>query len=184
SLTKFLHRHRPQCELHVVEINPEVVAIATSRFRLPEPDHRFEIFTADAARWLPASSRRYDLIMVDGFDHSARAGPLERLPFYQACRAHLSNQGLCVCNLFGRSRGYAGAVERLGEAFGGRVLAFPSCDSGNAVAFAASGDRIVTTIDELRTHALLLMQATRLNLQSALTRLEAARTCPGGKLRL
>ncbi|MBL8473528.1 MAG: fused MFS/spermidine synthase [Rhodocyclaceae bacterium] len=184
SLAKFLYRHRPRATLHAVEINPEVVTIAHSRFRLPAPDERFEIFTADAARWLPACPRRYDLILVDGFDPRARAGALERLPFYQSCQEHLTRQGLCVTNLFAGTRGYAGAVERLREAFRGRVLAFPSCDTGNAVAFAASGEKILWTLDELRTHALLLMQATRLNLQATLTRLEAAQTCPAGKLRL
>jgi len=40
------------------------------------------------------SNKKFDLILVDGFDEKARTGALETLPFYQACRACLSSAGM------------------------------------------------------------------------------------------
>ncbi|MEO7743868.1 MAG: spermidine synthase, partial [Usitatibacter sp.] len=46
SFTRFLHRHRPQAQITVVEILPEVVAAARQFFKLPE-DERVRIEIAD-----------------------------------------------------------------------------------------------------------------------------------------
>jgi spermidine synthase len=62
---------------------------------------------------------------------------LDTLPFYQACRARLSESGLLAVNLLGRERGFEASAERISQAFDGRALVFPSCDSGNTIAFAS-----------------------------------------------
>jgi spermidine synthase len=79
------------------------------------------------------------LILVDGFDANAHAGALDTLPFYQACHARLAEDGLLVVNLLGRNRGVGTSMERIAAAFDKRSLIFASCDSGNAIAFAATG---------------------------------------------
>lgn len=184
SLAKFLHRHRPQARLTAVEIEPQVVAVAQQSFKLPPEDNRFKIVIDDAAEFILRGTSRYDLILVDGFDAKARAGPLDTLPFYQACRARLSDEGLLAVNLLNRSRGYGAASERIATAFAGRSILFPSCDSGNAIAFAASGDAVSMSLGELKTAARQLKQETRLDLLPTLTRLEHSARCVGGMLRL
>ena len=69
---------------------------------------------------------------------TARTGPLDTLPFYQACRARLSDKGLLGVNLLGRDKTFPASVERLRQAFDQRVAVFPSCDSGNTIAFATA----------------------------------------------
>ena len=68
---------------------------------------------------------RYDLILVDGFDHNARAGVLDTQAFYVNCRARLTAQGVFAANLFGRSRGFKASVARIDESFDGRSFVFP-----------------------------------------------------------
>lgn len=184
SLTKFLYRNQPLAKLTVVEIEPAVIAAARQFFKLPEDPRRLKIVIADGAEFIANSEQSYDLILVDGFDANARAGALDTLPFYQVARAHLSENGIMAINLLGRSRGFKSSVERIRSAFDGRVLAFPSCDSGNAIAFAAVGDPICISMNDLKGQALILKQNTGLNLLPTLTRLENAKTCPGRMLEI
>jgi spermidine synthase len=183
SLTKFLYRHRPEARLTVVEIAPAVVAAARQYFKLPDEDARLSIVIGDGAAHVAATEERYDLILVDGFDANARSGALDGLPFYRDCRARLSASGLMAVNLLSKRRGVRDAMERIVAAFDGRALAFPSCDSGNVVAFAAAGAPVRHSLGELKTAARGLKTATGLNLLPTLTRLEAAHHCPGGQIR-
>lgn len=182
SLTKFLYRHRPKAKLTVVEIEPAVVAAARQYFKLPEDPRRLRIEIADGVEWLAASDETFDLILVDGFDADARAGGLDTLPFYRACRAHLGDAGLLSVNLLGRNRGFKASVERVKKAFDNRAMVFPSCDHGNAIVFAAAGEPVRTTLSELSLLTLALRQQTGLNLLPTLARLAQWQTCPGGHL--
>jgi spermidine synthase len=182
SLTKFLYRHYPLAKLTVVEIEPSVVAAAKQYFKLPEDPLRLNIVIGDGAEYVLNSTRTYDLILVDGFDADARAGALDTLPFYQAVRAQLNDNGIMSVNLLGRSKGFGASVERISKAFENRAIAFPSCDSGNTICFAATGNDINVSLDDLKDQALELKEKTGLNLLPTLTRLEQAQTCFGGML--
>lgn len=182
SLTKFLYRHRPQAKLTAVEIEPAVVAAAHQYFKLPEDPQRLRIEIADGVEWLAASDRTFDLILVDGFDADARAGALDTLPFYRACRAHLNDTGLLAVNLLGRNRGFKNSVDRIRKAFDNRAMVFPSCDHGNAIAFAAVGEPLRLPLGELSVQAVALRKATGLNLLPTLARLAQWQSCAGGYL--
>ena len=184
SLTKFLYRHRPRAKLTVVEIEPAVVAAARQFFKLPEDPARLKIEIADGVEWLADCGRVFDLIMVDGFDADARAGALDTQPFYQACRAHLGDEGLLAVNLLGRSRGFGASVGRIGSAFDGRAMVFPSCDNGNAIAFAATGEPIRAPMSELKALAQSLEKETGLNLLPKLARLSQWQIREEGRLEL
>jgi spermidine synthase len=183
SLTKFLWRQRPECRLTVVEINPAVVGVAYASFRLPDDPH-IQIEIADGVQFVEEDQGEYDLILVDGFDDKARAGNLDALPFYAACRRRLARDGLMGVNLLGHYRGFKGALERISEAFEGRALLFPSCDSGNAIAFAAVGDPVAIHLPDLKSAAQALRKTTGLNLLPTLARLQQAASCKEGTLRL
>ena len=182
SLTKFLHRHRPEAKLTVVEIEPAVVATARQHFKLPDEDARMRIIVDDGADYVATTRHRFDLILVDGFDAEARTGMLDTLPFYVNCRARLSEEGLLVVNLLSKRKEFERSIERLERAFDGRALCFPSCDSGNAVAFAATGDMIDHRLSDLRATARALKRDTGLNLLPTVMRLEGWHRCDGGQL--
>ncbi len=184
SLTKFLHRHRPGARLTIVEIDPQVVPAARQYFKLPDESAHLRIVIDDGADFLAASRNSYDLIMIDGYDADARTGRLDTLPCYLDCHARLSDQGLLVTNLLSRRRDCSASIARMRQAFADRALAFPSCDSGNAVAFAASGDEIDLRLADLRTAARTLNAETGLNLLPTLARLEGWKHCAGGRIRL
>ena len=196
SVTKFLWRYRPQAKLTVVEIDPRVEAAARQFFKLPDDPARIDIRHGDGADFMVKSKQRFDLILVDGFDADARPGQLDTLPFYLDCRARLADDGLLCVNLLSRRKDFGKSVQRLEEAFEGRAIAFPSCDSGNAIALGAvavtcqrsgiPGTQSATapTLDELKAAATHLKQETGLNLLPTLARLAKSRHLAGGKLNL
>lgn len=177
SLVKFLYRHYPLAHLTVVEIEPAVVAAARQFFKLPEDPKRIHLVIGDGAEYMLNNSKQFDLILVDGFDNRARAGALETLPFYQACRSRLSNNGIMAVNMLTSSRNFKRVYAHIAEAFDDRALVFPSCESGNALVLAAAGYPIEISLDDLKENALALKDATGLNLLPTLARLVQAKTC-------
>ena len=184
SLTKFLYRNFPLAHLTVVEIEPAVVAAARQFFKLPEDPTRVDIVIGDGVEYVLNSNKKFDLILVDGYDEKARSGALDTLPFYKACRTRLSDTGVMAVNLLTSNRRFEGSITRIAEAFDDRVLAFPSCESGNAIAFAAIGDPVEISFLDLRGKSLELKAETGLNLMPTIARLEQAQSCLGGILKL
>lgn len=184
SLTRFIHHHLPATRSTVVEIEPAVLAVASQFFKLPPQDERLHIEIGDGVAYMSAGKRRFDAILVDGFDDNARAGALDSEPFYAACRARLTGNGLLAVNLFGQRRGYKASVARLEKAFDGRVIVLPPCESGNVVAFGCGDEAIERALPELRQRAAELKQTTGLDLRATISRLQFARRLPGGWLRV
>ncbi|TXT24488.1 MAG: spermine synthase [Gallionellaceae bacterium] len=184
SLAKFLYRNYPLANLTVVEIEPAVVAAARQFFKLPEDPKRLKIVIGDGAEFVADSNKKWDLILVDGFDENARSGALDTPAFYLATKSRLNNCGIMAANLLSRRRSFKDSLERIRSAFDGRALAFPSCDSGNATAFAAAGEPVRIALGDLKEQATALKQATGLNLLPTLARLEQAQTCAGSVLEL
>lgn len=171
SLPKFLYRHRPKALLTVVEIDAAVVSAATQHFKLPADPRRLAIEVADGHDYVAATGRRFDLILVDGFDAKCNVGMLDTLSFYCGCRARLSDQGLLVTNFLNRRRGLAAGLARMDRAFDDRTCALPACSSGNIVAIAATGTPVDVSLAELKSGALALKRDTGLNLLPMVARI-------------
>ena len=174
SVTKFLHRHRPDAKVTVVEIDPDVLVAARLHFRLPDESPNLRIRIADASHHVMGSDSRQDLIVVDGFDEKGRPGMLDTEPFYANCRDRLTRTGLVSVNLLTRTRGVKASVDRMRRAFDDRVLVLPPSEAGNTVALAAVGDAIEETLEALRAAAARLKVQSGLDLGPTLARLTQA----------
>ncbi len=182
SLTKFLYRYRPDSHLTIVEIEPAVVAAARHFFKLPDDDKRIHLVIGCGADFILGTDKKFDLILVDGFNEHAHPGQLNSLPFYQACRSRLSDQGIMAVNLLGLCKGVLGGFAHILTAFEDRGLMFPSCESGKTIAFAAEGDQVSTSLEDMKASAEKLKADTGLNLLPTLTRLAQAKTCTNNTL--
>lgn len=182
SLAKFIYQNLPQTRITAVEIDARIAPMAQQYFRLPEDQQRLKVVIADGVDYVEKSSGRYDAIFVDGFGPDARAGQLDSLKFYAACRARLSPQGMLVCNLLSHHRGHAASTRRIDSAFDQRSIVFPSLDSGNAIAFGAGDETVDVSLAEMRAWALELKQATGLDLRPTISRLQLVQSLPGGRL--
>jgi spermidine synthase len=184
SLAKFIYRNFPQCRITAIEINPQVVFVARQYFKLPDDPPRLNVVIADGADYILRSDSTFDYILLDGFDADARAGVLDTLPFYQACRARLSTNGVLAANLLGWSRGFEDSVGRIATAFDQRCTVFPACESGNTIAFASAGEAIAIPLEEMHRRAGDLKKSTGLNLLPAIKRLASSHRFPDGIFRI
>lgn len=184
SLAKFIYRNLPDCRITVVEINPQVEFVARQYFKLPDDPLRLDIVIGCGADYMLSGQRQFDYILADGFDPEARAGALDTLPFYQACRARLSDRGLLGVNLLGHDNGFKASLERIREAFDGRQLVFPSCASGNTIAFATGGDPVALSLSDMRERAQQLKKTSKLDLLPTISRLQLSCRIVDGILRI
>ncbi len=146
AITKFCVK-KLRMKTSVVELNPQVISICRSWFKLPQDGPKLEVVLGDAAveirnpRWLGT----VDALAVDLYDHEAAAPVLDSAEFYKDCRALLTDDGVLTVNLFGRSSSYDSSVAKLAEAFGEDALwAFKPTREGNTIVLA---QRTPNTLD-------------------------------------
>jgi spermidine synthase len=171
STTRFLYRYRPRTRMTVVEILPEVVAAARHFFKLPDDTDRLGVEIGDGYEYMATQRRRFDFIVLDGFDAAGRMGMLDTAPFYLNCRERLTSHGVMAINLLTGRRGSHASLDRIRAAFDDRVLVLPRCAAGNTVALAAAGAPIRASFEALRTSARALKADTGLDLATLIDRM-------------
>jgi len=136
SVAKFVYHHFPDAQVRVLEIDPQVVAIARQCFLVPSDDARFRITVGDGAEHMAQSGAAADLIMVDGYDAESHVAELATREFYAACRARLAPGGVLVVNLWGGDRQFNDMLKRIEAVFQEGTLCLPARKPGNVIAFA------------------------------------------------
>jgi spermidine synthase len=104
SFPKRLHRDLPDTVVDVVDIDPEVIAIAKQYFQVPE-DSRLRLFAKDGRRFVQETQEKYDLVFLDAYNSDTIPFHLATREFYQEIRARLTPGGVVVSNIIGTLRG-------------------------------------------------------------------------------
>jgi spermidine synthase len=172
SMLKYLYRLLPDCRFTAIELDPQVIVAAHQHFRVPLPDNRLAIHCADGYTWLEQDQGKYDLLLVDGFDHNARAHRLESVDFYRLCSARLAAGAWLSCNLLTLHRSHAATRRALQTVFGDGAYLLPPCAEGNVVALASVHPWPALDLAALRVSAATLRKQSQLNLLPLLSRLE------------
>lgn len=135
ALTKFCYRQFPQAQVTAVELNPSVIAICASMFKLPPEDERLRVLEMDAMDFVldEANYEAIDVLQCDLYDATARGPVLDTPEFYQACNACLTDRGVMTVNLFGDHPSFAKNIKAMRFAFD-RVICLPEVHEGNVVA--------------------------------------------------
>lgn len=136
SIPKFIHHYLPEMRTRVVEINPQVTAIARSHFMLPDDDVRLQVIEADAAQYLPAHPASADLLILDVFDGQGIPPALYSQAFFDSSADALKPEGMLAVNLWGSDRNFDIYLQRIEQSFAHRVLVMPTGRPGNIVVFA------------------------------------------------
>ncbi|SNS68001.1 Spermidine synthase [Noviherbaspirillum humi] len=166
ALTKFCHRQFPQARVTAVELNPAVVAICRSMFKLPPEDDRLSVLEMDAMDFVMDEARHgtLDALQVDLYDATARGPVLDTPEFYAACAACLAEGGIMTVNLFGDHPSYAKNLKAMRFAFP-QVIALPEVHDGNVVAIAFK-NRTELDFGQLYERAAAITAATKLPAKS------------------
>jgi spermidine synthase len=184
SITKFLHRYRPEARLVVVELHQDVVDIARHYFKLPEPGPKLRIELAEGFDYLARQRKPFDWIIVDGFDGDGHAGALDSASFYHSVRAHLTSAGMLSVNLVGKRVNQRAARDRISGAFEERLLSMERDGDGNSIVVAAVGDRIECPVATLRANGAALQKQTQVALSDTVERALGKLATNGGPLQL
>ena len=136
SLAKFIYHRMPAARIEVIEVNPQVVAVARSHFHVPADDARLVVRTTDGAEWISRPGAAADAVIVDGYDGESQVTELSSQPFYEACRVRLADRGVLVVNLWGSDRRFNDYLQRIESAFPAGTLCLPAEKPGNIIVFA------------------------------------------------
>jgi spermidine synthase len=174
TLTKYCYKQFPQAEVTAVELNPSVIAICTSMFKLPPNDARLRVVEMDALDYVndEANHGTLDALQVDLYDATARGPVLDTPEFYQACNACLSDDGIMTVNLFGDHPSYAKNIKAMKFAFA-QLICLPQVHDGNVVAIAFKRRREID-LAALAERAAQIVAETKLPAKSWIKGITAA----------
>jgi spermidine synthase len=158
SLAKFIYHRLPWASTRVIEINPQVVAIARHYFHVPPDDDRFSVIVGDGADHAVRLEYEPDLIIVDGYDAESHVEELSNRAFYEACCRRLGAQGILVVNLWGGDREFNDTLKRIESAFPGGTVCLPAEKPGNVAVFAFRDNPGNFRWDDLAQRAHVLQQ--------------------------
>jgi spermidine synthase len=136
SLAKFVYYRMPETASEVLEINPQVVAVARRMFEVPAGDGRFTVRVCDGAEFIGRDGSAYDAILVDGYDGNSQVETLSSRAFYAACRRRLDAGGVLVVNLWGSDRAFDDTLQRIDSTFPAGTVCLPAERPGNVIVFA------------------------------------------------
>lgn len=135
SLAKFIYHRLPGAVSEVLEINPDVVAIARTYFQVPASDERLTLRVGDGAQFMAGAGPGYDAILVDGYDGDSLVEELSSRAFFSSCLRRLNAGGMLAVNLWGSDRKFNGYLGRIEAAFPRGTLCLPAEKPGNIIAF-------------------------------------------------
>ncbi len=104
SFPKKLYKDVPNVAVDVVDIDPEVIAIAKRYFQVPE-DARLRLFAKDGRRFVQETTEKYDLVFLDAYNSDTIPFHLATREFYEEIKARLTPGGVVVSNIIGTLRG-------------------------------------------------------------------------------
>lgn len=135
ALTKFCYRQFPDAQITAVELNPAVIHICQTMFKLPDNDARLNVLEMDAEQFVSDINRHntLDVLQVDLYDATSRGPVLDSAEFYQACSACLKPEGIMTVNLFGEHPSYVKNIKAMKFAFD-QVICLPKVHDGNVIA--------------------------------------------------
>jgi len=138
SLARFCHRHLPGAHIDVAENNPHVIALR-EHFLVPADSERFAVIQTDGASFVRLPPRRYDVLLVDGYDADGLPRSLSTQRFFDHCAQALQPGGVLVMNVYTQPARQIQVLERIRRSFGGVALSVFDSERTNCVVFACHG---------------------------------------------
>jgi spermidine synthase len=137
TLPRTLAQLLPDADIDVVEIDAAVVDVAQKYFGF-RPDQHMHLTVQDGRAYVRAAlrgSKRYELIMLDAYEHQYIPEHMLTREFLTEVRSLLQPGGIVAANTFSSSQLYSNESVTYSSVFG----EFYNLRSGNRVILAANG---------------------------------------------
>jgi spermidine synthase len=155
TLPRTLEQLLPGADIDVVEIDPAVVGVAEQYFGF-RPDERIHLIVQDGRAYVRQSLRgpkRYDLIMLDAYEHQYIPEHMLTREFLTEVRSLLQPSGIVAANTFSSSKLYNNESVTYASVYG----QFYNLRSGNRVILASNAP--LPSIDEATRNSRLFTAA-------------------------
>lgn len=143
SMAKYCYHYLSGARIQVAEINPLVIALRDD-FHVPRDDARFIVFQADGADFVRRGSRRFDVLVIDGYDPEGLPERLSSQSFYDDCHESLQPDGVMVVNLQFGDPANDEHLSRIRRSFQGAVLVVDDGEENHSIVFACKGKALET----------------------------------------
>jgi spermidine synthase len=155
TLPRTLEQLLPGADIDVVEIDPAVVGVAEQYFGF-KPDERIHLIVQDGRAYVRQSLRgtkRYDLIILDAYEHQYIPEHMLTREFLTEVRSLLQPGGIVAANTFSSSKLYNNESVTYASVYG----QFYNLRSGNRVILASNAP--LPSIDEATRNSRLFAAA-------------------------
>jgi spermidine synthase len=126
-LPRFLNEVYPELQIDVVEVDPRVTELARTYFDFKEDSH-LKVFEGDGRTFVKQCGRKYDVVFLDAFKGGSVPYHLKTVEFYREIAQSLSEEGLLVTNLYGKSNALKPRDRKTLESVFQRVSFFEDAD--------------------------------------------------------
>jgi spermidine synthase len=138
SLAKYCAATLPDADFTAVEIAEDIVALR-GVFGIPPDGPRFRIVCEDGATFVRRDGPPLDVLIVDAFERAGQPEALGSAAFYDACRERLGRGGVLAVNLYADDPSYELRLDRIRDAFDGRLVVVEVPGTDNELIFAGTG---------------------------------------------
>lgn len=145
TLPRTLEQLLPGADIDVIEIDPAVVGVAQQYFGF-RPDEHIHLTVQDGRAYVRQAlrgSKRYELVMLDAYEHQYIPEHMLTREFLSEVRSLLQPAGVVAANTFSSSQLYQNESVTYSSVFG----QFYNLRSGNRVILATNGT--LPAIDEM-----------------------------------
>ena len=99
SIPMFLHKHYPRAHIDVVDIDPQIIALAKQYFNFTE-NAFLRTFAQDGRAFIEKNHKPYDLIFLDAFTEAGIPKHLATQEFLLAMKRALKPSGAIITNMW------------------------------------------------------------------------------------
>ena len=170
SLAKYCAATLPEVDFTAVEIAPDVIALRDA-FGIPPDGPRFRIFCEDGAEFVRRDGPAVDVLIVDAFDRTGQPESLCSAAFYDYCHDRLAPGGVLAVNLYTDDPSYELRVQRIRDAFAGKVVVVDVPEAENDLVFAGTAPSFPPPFGELVERLRALAPSHTIGLDVALRKI-------------
>jgi spermidine synthase len=100
NIPMFLCKHYPDTHIDVVDIDPQIIALAKRYFNFSD-DSSLHVYAQDGRKFITQVQKPYDLIFLDAFTEAGIPRHLATKEFLLTLKKGLKHSGVIIANLWG-----------------------------------------------------------------------------------
>ncbi len=140
AMSRYLHKHYPETDIDIVEIDRDIVDIAKRFFHFEE-DKKMSISVEDGRTFIKNGATKYDMIFLDAYKGKNIPVHLTTVEFLEEANSKLAKGGVVVSNILSppENKLYGSMVSTYHKVFP-HLYIFKARKSGNFIFVATKSD--------------------------------------------